>query len=461
MVVEVETREIALTVFQYHKNLVFCEEFTQQLSVLVVVQAVYIRVVPHLPTSESGVPVTLQSDTMDRKFRQQIAFRRASFDYHFREILVDENLLKFRIRIKGHLDDFRFTVGVGGEVHHFRSGRSLRQIVLLVAGDARHVETLDEAETLLAVAVNCVVGCASVVFLEDAEVEHILAYEQLLCYADNLIFSVFKEDDDIVEVGAVAHELVLFQSCTDESVSTVNVEFLVCLSHLRSFDGVEVADLCQARMVFAVLVLEELEPTGCHFCEVSQVSVYLLNLRLDAGHQLVGLVLAELQNTLHPDFQQFKDIVLRDFTDEGGVIGRQSFIDMFANGVEGRCLFKFLVLIDALFDEDFLQRLEVVLLQKFVLADFQLLTYKVLRAVCRMAQHIADSEEFRLVILDHATVRRDTYLAIGEGIEGINGLVRRDTWGQMHLYLHVGSRQVLYLPGLDLTFLNGTDNTIL
>ena len=108
-------------------------------------------------------------------------------------------------------------------------------------------------------------------------------------------------------------------------------------------------------MVFAVLVLEELEPTGSHLREVRQVAVNLLNLCLYASHQFVGLVFAELQNTLHPDFQQFKDVILGHFAYEGGVVWRQPLIDMLANGVKRRSLFEFFVLINAFFNEDLLQ----------------------------------------------------------------------------------------------------------
>ena len=54
---------------------------------------------------------------------------------------------------------------------------------------------------------------------------------------------------------------------------------------------------------------------------------------------------------------------------------------MLANSIDGWCLFEFFVLIDALFDEDALQRLEVELLEKLALADLEFLTDEVLRTV--------------------------------------------------------------------------------
>ena len=102
-----------------------------------------------------------------------------------------------------------------------------------------------------------------------------------------------------------------------------------------------------------------MEPLSRHLYEVCQVAVYLLYLSLDTGHQFVSLVLVELQDALHLDFQQLQDVVLRDLANHLRIIGSQAFVDMFTNGIDGGRLLKFLILIDAFLDEDFLQRVEV------------------------------------------------------------------------------------------------------
>ena len=107
-------------------------------------------------------------------------------------------------------------------------------------------------------------------------------------------------------------------------------------------------------MVLAVLVLEELEPVGCHLHEVCQVAVYLLDLSLQTGHEFISLFLVKLQDALHLDFQQSEDIVLGNLTDQGGVVGRQALVDMLADLVHVGRLLEFLILIDALLDEDLL-----------------------------------------------------------------------------------------------------------
>ena len=56
--------------------------------------------------------VTLQADAMYGEFREQVTLRCAALDHHLREILVEEYLLDFRIRIERHLDDLGLTIGV-------------------------------------------------------------------------------------------------------------------------------------------------------------------------------------------------------------------------------------------------------------------------------------------------------------------------------------------------------------
>ena len=51
----------------------------------------------------------------------------------------------------------------------------------------------------------------------------ILAYENLIGHLDDLVFAVAVEEYDIVDVGAVAHKLVLLQSCAYEALLTVDV----------------------------------------------------------------------------------------------------------------------------------------------------------------------------------------------------------------------------------------------
>ena len=78
-----------------------------------------------------------------------------------------------------------------------------------------------------------------------------------------------------------------------------------------------------------------------------------------------------------------------------------------------------------------------------------------------MTQHIAYGEELWFVVLDHAAVRRDAYLAIGKGIEGVDGLIARYAWCQVYLDFNLGSSEVFNLTGLDFSFLDGLYDRVL
>ena len=322
-----------------------------------------------------------------------------------------------------HLNHLGLAVGIGREVEDARAWGTHGEVYLAVAGDAGHVEALDVARAVLAVAVHHVIDGSLVAFLEHAKPQHVLTHEKFLGHTHHFELSVTIEDDDVVDVGAVAHKFVLLQARTDESLLAVNVELLVGLGHLRGFDGVEVLNLSEARMILAILVLEELEPRGSHLGQVRQVAVYLLNLGLDAGHQLVGLLLVELQDALHLYLQQAQNVVLRHLAHQLRVVGSEAVVNMFADLVHVGGLLKLAILVDALLNEYLFQRLEVQLLQQLVLADFQLLPDEVFRALSAVDEHVAHGEELRLLVGNDAAIGRDVDFAVGEGIEGVDGLV--------------------------------------
>ena len=73
----------------------------------------------------------------------------------------------------------------------------------------------------------------------------------------------------------------------------------------------------------------------------------------------------------------------------------------------------------------------------------------------REAQQFADGGEDRFLVLHHAAVRRYIHLAIGEGIECIDGLVGRTARCQLYLYACFFRREIIHLAHFDLAFLYG------
>ena len=153
------------------------------------------------------------------------------------------------------------------------------------------------------------------------------------------------------------------------------------------------------------------------------VIVNLFYLLLDTQDEVVGLVLVEFEDALHLDFHEAEDVVLGHLADKLGIIGGETLIDILAGGIHIRCVLKGFSLVDALLDEDFLQRGKMELFEQFALAYLQFLPQQVFGVVCGVAQQVADSEELRPFVDDDAAVGRDVDFAVGKGIEGVDGLV--------------------------------------
>ena len=323
--------------------------------------------------------MTLQTNATDGSPGEQIALGGTSLDDNIREVFLDKDALSLlrEVWIQCYLDDFSLAVGVGREIDDPASGRSLRDIVHLVACHRRHVESLDEVFALLAVAIHTVVDGALIVLLEHLHMEDVLSHEDLVGHLGHLELSVLIEDDDIVEVGTVAHQLILLQSCTHESFLSVDVEFLIGLHHLGHLDGVEVSYLGASWMRLAILGLEIFKPVDGDISHVGEVVLYLSQFGFDFQQEVVGLVLIIFQDALHFDFKEFQNVLARylsvecilhlafsvDYGCEELVLERlQLRGDKGHNLVLTLALLELALLVDALLDEDTLERGEEELL---------------------------------------------------------------------------------------------------
>ena len=128
--------------------------------------------------------------------------------------------------------------------------------------------------------------------------------------------------------------------------------------------------------------------------------------------------------------------------------------------VHVRRLFELLILIDALLDEDPLERGVEEFLAQFAAFDLQLCAQQPERLLGGVSQHLADGHESRLVVLDHAAIHVHALLAVGEGVERVDRLVRRYARGQMDQDLHLARRVVVHLADLDFPLLVGLDDGV-
>ena len=138
--------------------------------------------------------------------------------------------------------------------------------------------------------------------------------------------------------------------------------------------------------------------------EVRDVVTKLSHILLDL--QECSLVLGEIeaQDTCHTQLQQAAQVVRRHWAEEAIGKGFDALSDMCESRGFVGSFFEGLILIDALLDEDSLERSPEVLLFLLREEDLQLFAEEVLRALYAVAQELADGREERLLLVDDAAV---------------------------------------------------------
>ena len=122
-----------------------------------------------------------------------------------------------------NLDGFGFSVRVCSKIKHSRTRLSLRKVVIPVAGNGNHVETLYVVRTFFAVAINCIVNGTAVVAFEYLYVYNALANKHFVGNMNDAILAVAEENDDIIKVGTVLNELCFLQVGAYKAALSVDV----------------------------------------------------------------------------------------------------------------------------------------------------------------------------------------------------------------------------------------------
>jgi len=206
-----------------------------------------------------------------------------------------------------------------------------------------------------AITVDDVVDGALVIFLEDVGIQNILPDKHLLAHFHHLIFTVFEEYNDIVDIGTVTDKLILLHPGTDKSFFTVYVELLVGFSHLHGFDIFETAYLCPAWVILAVTVLQHGIPRYRIIDQIVEMMVDLIDFLQQLRNEFVGFIGVEFENTRHLNLHEPEDIIPVDLADKGRFVGFQALINMRDGGIHIFGILKFLVLVDPFLDEYLLQ----------------------------------------------------------------------------------------------------------
>ncbi len=455
---EVEARSIVVARGGEHQDAIFVPELAQIVTLSVVVDAQHVGVEPHLAAAQRRVAFLFEGNRLDVVLGQHVAACGTRLDSQFGQVLEYLQFLQMKRRLQGDADHLSLAVGIGGEIDYARTGFALRQVVLLVAGHARHVEALHIVYTASSVAIDDVIDGTFVLLLEDIDMQDIRADKELLGHTNHLVLTVFVEDDDVVQVGAVAEELVFLESRSDEAFLAVDIQLLVVLHHGGYVDRAEVAHLGAARITGTVFLLEVTEPGDGVVGEVVEILLALLDLFCQFLHQFVRLLGVELGDADHADLKESLDILGTHLADELGFPGLQSLVHKLNQVLlVGRILIAGL-LVDTVLDEDLLQRSIEVFLLQFGFLDLQFPLEQCLGVVHRLTEQVAHRGEDRLLIFHYAAVGRDIHLAIREGIQRIDSFVAGRSRRQLHDDACLLGRKVVYLANLDLALLIGTQD---
>ena len=93
--------------------------------------------------------------------------------------------------------------------------------------------------------------------------------------------------------------------------------------------------------------------------------------------------------------------------------------------------------------------------------DLQLLLQQSLSVLGRTTQNLANTQEMRLLLIDYTRIGRDRYLAIGECVECVDGLVGRLVGRNVNDDLDLLRGVILHLADLDLALLVSFDDRLL
>ena len=376
-----------------------------------------------------------------------------ALDGQFGEVDVELQAAQARFRLEGHLDHLRLAVGVGREPGDTASGGATGEVVFLVAGHTRNLEAFHIVGAAPSILVDDVVDHTVILLVEQADMLHILADEELVGHADNLIAAIVVEDDYLVEDRAVEQVFILFERHADEALVAVEIELLVGLGHARCLDVVESADYGAARERRSIFLLEGEEPVDSVVGQVVEMPLDFSDALVVEGDDAVGLLGREFQDALHLYLHQAQHIVVGHLPDKLGEEGEQAFVDMGHDSFHRLPLLELLVLVDAFLDEDTFERREIELFADLAELDFKLAAKQVAGALGAVAQQVADGEEHRLAVADDTAVGGDGDLAVGEGIEGVYGFVGGGAALEMHQDTRLVGGVVVDLAYLDFPLL--------
>ena len=207
-------------------------------------------------------------------------------------------------------------------------------------------------------------------------------------------------------------------------------------------------------MALAVFFLEHLEPRDGVAGEVLQVGLRLLHALLDLLHRLVGLEAVVGGDALDADLGEADDVVVGHLAAQLLEERLQAVADFREHALPG---LRFLdAPVDALLDENALERIPVPLLFEFAELDLELALEERLRGIDAGLEDVADAEELRLVVAglriadDDARGGVELHLAAREDVELLDDFFRLRALREMDEDLDLVGGVVVDVLDLDL-----------
>ena len=154
--------------------------------------------------------------------------------------------------------------------------------------------------------------------------------------------------------------------------------------------------------------------------------LHLIDSHLDIGQLLHGFLNVELGDFSDRLLAKLQNIVTGDFLFELVAIGVESAFHLLHLILPSLRAFILHDFVDTFLEEYFLEGNPMPTVLQLAELDFQFLAKEVFGAHCVVAQDIAGGHEDGFIVYNDTSLRREGYLAVGESIEGIDGLVGRD-----------------------------------
>ena len=443
------------------QHTVFPGEFSQEFSAAFFVEPLDVRVPPDFLSREGGDALGLELDTGHRVLGDQVAAGTAALDGQFGEIPLHGRFLEPFLGAELDTDALRLSVVVYREPEDAGAFGPGGDVVILVPGDGGDGKALGIVVGTLSVPVNHIVDGALVSAVEYAGVQEVFPEEGLVAHLGYAEFAVPGDHDDFAQVGAVAEILALIPAQADshEAFLQVGIQLGVVGDHLGDGDVLQGGDFRQAGPLFAVFAFEFLEPVDGELDDVVQMVPDFLHLVFQGVYFFVQGLGVELGNLADRFLHQLQDVFHHDLPVQ------EVFVVLHLGQDVVQLLFPtHLVLlqdlINAVLEEDPFQGGVVPVFLQFGQAVFQLGLQDVAGVPGVVFQNLVHGEEYGLVVADDAGVGGYLGFALGEGVEGVDGLVRRNIGRKMDDNLHLVGGHVLDFLDVDLLFVPGLEDAV-